>query len=49
MTDDDLSDKGVSAQGARTKFLKVFYNVRTKYDMPHPSGSEAFAPGAKAD
>lgn len=30
-----------------TQFLKVFYNVRTKYDMPHPEGSEAFAPGAK--
>ncbi|KAL1408849.1 Flap-structured DNA-binding and RNA-binding protein [Vanrija albida] len=46
MTDQDLQDKGVAAQGARSKFLKVFYNVRTKYDMPHPPGQEEYAPGA---
>ncbi|KAK8866154.1 hypothetical protein IAR55_001305 [Kwoniella newhampshirensis] len=46
MNDQDLQDKGISAQGARTKFLKVFYNVRTKMDMPHPAGQEEYAPGA---
>lgn len=45
MTDQDLQDKGVAAQGARSKFLKVFYNVRTKYDIPHPPGQEEYAPG----
>ncbi|WWC58839.1 uncharacterized protein I303_101383 [Kwoniella dejecticola CBS 10117] len=47
MNDQDLQDKGISAQGARTKFLKVFYNVRTKLDIPHPEGQEEYAPGAK--
>ncbi|WWC86499.1 uncharacterized protein L201_001376 [Kwoniella dendrophila CBS 6074] len=47
MNDQDLQDKGISAQGARTKFLKVFYNVRTKMDMPHPDGQEEYAPGGK--
>ncbi|WVQ61940.1 uncharacterized protein L199_000073 [Kwoniella botswanensis] len=47
MNDQDLQDKGISAQGARTKFLKVFYNVRTKMDLPHPEGQEEYAPGAK--
>ncbi|WWC66153.1 uncharacterized protein I206_100054 [Kwoniella pini CBS 10737] len=47
MNDQDLQDKGISAQGARTKFLKVFYNVRTKMDIPHPEGQEEYAPGAK--
>ena len=46
MVDQDLQDKGVAAQGARSKFLKVFYNVRTKFDMPHPPGQEEYAPGA---
>ncbi|WVQ97464.1 hypothetical protein IAU59_004577 [Kwoniella sp. CBS 9459] len=48
MNDQDLQDKGISAQGARTKFLKVFYNVRTKLDIPHPAGQEEYAPGAAA-
>ncbi|WRT64387.1 uncharacterized protein IL334_001319 [Kwoniella shivajii] len=47
MNDQDLQAKGISAQGARTKFLKVFYNVRTKMDLPHPDGQEDYAPGAK--
>ncbi|WVN89158.1 uncharacterized protein L203_104374 [Cryptococcus depauperatus CBS 7841] len=47
MTDQDLQDNGVSAQGARTKFLKVFYNVRTKMGISHPPGQEEYAPGAK--
>ncbi|ODN77999.1 hypothetical protein L202_05088 [Cryptococcus amylolentus CBS 6039] len=47
LTDQDLQDKGVSAQGARTKFLKVFHNVRSKLDIPHPPGQEEYAPGAK--
>ncbi|WVQ82498.1 hypothetical protein IAT38_004627 [Cryptococcus sp. DSM 104549] len=46
MNDQDLQDNGISAQGARTKFLKVFYNVRTKMDIPHPAGQEEYAPGA---
>ncbi|RSH92053.1 hypothetical protein EHS25_009424 [Saitozyma podzolica] len=46
MTDADLQDNGVNAQGARTKFLKVFYNVRIKFDIPHPEGQEEYAPGA---
>ncbi|WVR06092.1 hypothetical protein IAU60_003120 [Kwoniella sp. DSM 27419] len=46
MSDQDLQDKGISAQGARTKFLKVFYNVRIKLNMPHPPGQEEYAPGA---
>ncbi|WVO24530.1 uncharacterized protein IAS62_005898 [Cryptococcus decagattii] len=47
MTDQDLQDNGISAQGARTKFLKVFYNVRTKMDITHPPGQEEYAPGPK--
>ncbi|EIW72378.1 hypothetical protein TREMEDRAFT_36653 [Tremella mesenterica DSM 1558] len=46
MTDQDLQDKGVAAQGARTKFLKVFYNVREHENMPHPPGQEEYAPSA---
>lgn len=48
MNDQDLTSNGVAAQGARSKFLKVFYNVRTKFDMPHPPGQEEYAP-AKED
>jgi hypothetical protein len=79
-TDQDLQARGVAAQGARSKFLKVsgfsvcenecvvslngpwadvsidvkltlqvFYNVRTKYDLPHPPGQEEYAPGATKD
>lgn len=44
MTDADLTAKGVSAQGARTKFLKVFYNVREKEGIPHFAGQEEYAP-----
>ncbi|ORX37355.1 hypothetical protein BD324DRAFT_608638 [Kockovaella imperatae] len=47
MTDADLQSHGVSAQGARTKFLKVFYNVREKEGIPHPPGQEEFAPTAE--
>jgi hypothetical protein len=46
MTDQDLQDKGVAAQGARSKFLKVFYNVRENRGLPHPPGQEKYAPGA---
>jgi hypothetical protein len=28
------------------QFLKVFYNVRIKFDIPHPEGQEEYAPGA---
>jgi hypothetical protein len=44
MNEVDLEAKGVNAQGARTKFLKVFYNVRIKMDLPHPDGQEEYAP-----
>jgi hypothetical protein len=27
----------------------VFYNVRTKYEIPHPEGQEEYAPGASKD
>lgn len=27
------------------QFLKVFYNVRERFDIPHPAGSEQYAPG----
>jgi hypothetical protein len=33
------------AGGANVQFLKVFYNVREKMDIPHPPGSEQYAPG----
>ncbi|ORY29371.1 hypothetical protein BCR39DRAFT_532534 [Naematelia encephala] len=49
MTDSDLQAKGVSAQGARTKFLKVFYNVRQKEGIAHPDGQEEFAPTSTKD
>lgn len=49
MNDNDLQDKGVNATGARNKFLKVFYNVRTKEGISHPPGQEEYAPGAKKD
>ena len=60
MTDQDLQDKGVSAQGARTKvrtvattladsqLLKVFWNVRTKTGMEHPAGNEEYPGGGVA-
>ncbi|BEI81484.1 hypothetical protein CcaverHIS002_0206440 [Cutaneotrichosporon cavernicola] len=44
MNEGDLERYGVAAQGARSKFLKVFYNVRTKFDIPHPPGQEEYAP-----
>ncbi|GMK55157.1 hypothetical protein CspeluHIS016_0202130 [Cutaneotrichosporon spelunceum] len=44
MNEGDLERHGVAAQGARSKFLKVFYNVRTKFDIPHPPGQEEYAP-----
>lgn len=47
MNDQDLTDNGVSAQGARTKFLKVFYNVRERQGIAHPPGQEEYAPGAQ--
>lgn len=47
LNDQDLQDNGVSAQGARTKFLKVFYNVRIKQGIAHPPGQEEYAPNAQ--
>jgi hypothetical protein len=44
MNEADLEAKGVNAQGARTKFLKVFYSVRVKMNVPHPEGQEEYAP-----
>lgn len=38
LSDNDLSEKGVAALGARRKLLKAFANIRNHYGIAHPEG-----------